>query len=157
MKKGKKKYSSEQITEVLVEIILLFIATLMLSSGFISSVGWWLDFKSGFIESQLKNEEYIYFFAGIAYFLQLLLVYILALYYKLNINKKILRCFCAIISVVGLASLMASFTIESSIYSSTYVGDTTPFVMYTILFYLPITPSFLIHIFDRYRYKGKKK
>ena len=157
MKKGKKAGNSTQITDVVVEIILLAISTMILGSSFITSVDWWLSYKSGDLTAYINNEECIYLFSSIAYFLQLILVYSLALFYKININKKVLRWFILIISTVGLACLIASFTIDYNLYIQTYVGDITPFVMYVILFYLPITPAFLIHIFDRYKYKGKIK
>ena len=143
MKKGKKAGNSTQITDVVVEIILLAISTMILGSSFITSVDWWLSYKSGDLTAYINNEEYIYLFSSIAYFLQLILVYSLALFYKININKKVLRWFNLIISTVGLACLIASFTIDYN--------------LYIILFYLPITPAFLIHIFDRYKYKGKIK
>lgn len=157
MKKGKKVENSTQITEVVVEIILLAISTMILGSSFITSVDWWLSYKSGDLTTYITNEEYIYLFSSIAYFLQLILAYSLALFYKININKKVLRWFNLIISTIGLACLIASFTIDYNLYIQTYVGDITPFVMYVILFYLPITPAFLIHIFDRYKHKGKIK
>ena len=143
MKKGKKVENSAQITEVVVEIILLAISTMILGSSFITSVDWWLSYKSGDLTTYITNEEYIYLFSSIAYFLQLILAYSLALFYKININKKVLRWFNLIISTIGLACLIASFTIDYNLYIQTYVGDITPFVMYVILFYLPITPAFL--------------
>ena len=156
-KKKKKNINSNQITELVVEIILLSIPTMILGGFFITSIDWWLSFKSGDLISYIKNEEYIYLFSSIAYILQLILAYSLALYYKLKVNKKVLRCFCLVVSVLGLASLIASFTIDYNLYHLTYMGDVTPFVMYVILFYLPITPTFLIHIFDRYKLKNTKK
>ena len=134
MEKGKKANNSNQITEVIVEIILLLISTMILGSAFVTSIDWWLSFKSGDLTSYIKNEEYIYLFSSIAYILQLVLAYTLALYYKLNVNKKLLRCFVLVVSILGLLSLIASFTIDYNLYHLTYMGDITPFVMYFILF-----------------------
>ena len=152
-----KQVNNVEITEVVVEIILLLISTLILGGSFITSVDWWLGFKSGDLAANIKNEEYIYLFSSIAYILQLVLAYSLALYYKLNINKRILRYFNVILSIVGLSFLIASFTLDYNLYHQTYAGVITPFVMYVILFYLPITPAFLINIFDRYKCKGVKR
>lgn len=157
MKKGKKTINSNQLTEIIVEIILLSIPTMILGGFFISSIDWWLSFKNGDLTTYIKNEEYIYLFSAIAYMLQLILAYTLVMYYKVNVNKKFLRYFSLVISVLGLASLIASFTLDYNLYHLTYMGDITPFVMYVILFYLPITPAFLVHIFDRYKLKRKNK
>ena len=134
----------KSISSKIVRFMLLGFSTLILITLICSSIHMWLlaSFDNKNLVSYVKGEELVYLFFSIACIFQLILMYTLTFYYK--INKKHLKTFNMIVFVLGALFLISSCVIDYKLYYLLYDDNVSFIIGLIIFYYATLLPGLLI-------------